>query len=349
MNRRMLTALCDPETGGALTLEAADGVGERVLRGTLVSTTGRRYPIEDGVPNLVGAEWLVEGQPDTVDSFSYKWSRASHYREATREHYHRWYLERYGFADDAELERWLNGHARILDAGTAHGRDAETYARACPQAEVFGIDISSGVALAERDLGHLPNVGFARADIMRLPFPPRFFDFIGCDQVIHHTPDTREALRRLLRHLAVGGHVSFYVYRQKAPIREWTDDFLRSHTVDMPPDECWRFSEAITKLGKALTDLHATVDVPEDIPLLGIRAGTHDVQRLLYWHVLKCYYNDTLDWDSNVATNFDWYHPRHAHRHTEDEVRAWCREERLEIEHLSVQESGISVRARLSA
>ena len=27
---------------------------------------------------------------------------------------------------------------------------------------------------------------------------------------------------------------------------------------------------------------------------------------------------------SNVITNFDWYHPLHAHRHTPEELRAWC-------------------------
>ena len=35
-----------------------------------------------------------------------------------------------------------------------------------------------------------------------------------------------------------------------------------------------------------------------------------------------------MDWDTNVITNFDWYHPLHAHRHTEDEVRRVVRGER---------------------
>ena len=43
--------------------------------------------------------------------------------------------------------------------------------------------------------------------------------------------------------------------------------------------------------------------------------------------------------------NFDWYHPRYAHRQTEDEVRSWCGDLGLEIVHFDVQESGLTVRA----
>jgi hypothetical protein len=56
-----------------------------------------------------------------------------------------------------------------------------------------------------------------------------------------------------------------------------------------------------------------------------------------------------MDWESNVITNFDWYHPLHAHRHTQEEVETWCREEALTIQHLDVQESGISVLAQKRA
>lgn len=347
MKRTLLSLLRDPSTGEALRLADAEPAdGERVERGVLVSDAGARYPIEAGVPELLTEDHFVPGQRETVDSFSWKWERAPSYREATRAHYQRWYLERYGFRDEADLADWLSGKRCILDAGTAHGRDAELYARLCPKATVVGIDISTGVRSAERDLGALPNAHFVRADLTRLPFLGETFDFIGCDQVIHHTPDTRDSLRRLLRHLAPGGHVSFYVYRRKGPIREFADDYLRERTTAMSPEECWEMSEAMAKLGKALTELHATVDVPEDIPLLGIKAGKQDVQRFIYWNVFKCYYNAGIDWNSNVVTNFDWYHPKHAHRHTEEEVRRWCEEEKLSIEHLDAQESGISVRAQ---
>ena len=59
----------------------------------------------------------------------------------------------------------------------------------------------------------------------------------------------------------------------------------------MRPDEAWEAIVPLTRLGQALGELDAVVDVPEDVELLGIPAGPIDVQRLFYWHVVKAYYD----------------------------------------------------------
>ena len=46
--------------------------------------------------------------------------------------------------------------------------------------------------------------------------------------------------------------------------------------------------------------------------------------------------------------NLDWYLPANAHRHTPEEVRGWCRDADLAIEHEHVQESGITIIAKKS-
>ena len=307
-----------------------------------MTRAGREYPVIDGVPILLLPETWALGQAETRESFSEKWRRAPNYREATRAHYVQWYLDRYGFETLDRLRSFLSSKRRILDAGTGHGRDVEVFAQNS-SAAVFGVDISDGIYNAYHDLGQLQNLHLIQADLGRLPFEEGFFDFISCDQVIHHTPDARESLGRLVRHLAPGGHIGVYVYKKKGPIREFCDDYIRQFTVGMPADECLKISEAITKFGRSLSDLGVTVDVPEDIPILEIKAGKYDLQRFIYWHVFKCYWNDTIDWDSNVITNFDWYHPLHAHRHTPEEVRAWFEEIGLDVVHFQVVDSGISV------
>ena len=153
-------------------------------------------------------------------------------------------------------------------------------------------------------------------------------------------------MSKLLRKLVAGGHIAFYVYKKKAPILELCDDYIRQFTSRMSAEECLRVCQGITSLGKALSDLKVEINIAEDIPILQIKAGTYDLQRFVYWHVLKCYWNETLEWDMNCITNFDWYHPLHAHRHTPEEVREWCAAENLEIVHFDVAESGISVLAR---
>ena len=289
---------------------------------------------------LVPETWAA-GQSETRESFSEKWRRAPNYREATRTHYVQWYLERYGFGTLEGLRDFLSGKHRLLDAGTGHGRDAELFAQNS-QATVFAIDISEGIYNAYRDLHRLENVHVIQADLGKLPFDDQFFDFISCDQVIHHTPDTRESFLRLVRHLAPGGYIGIYTYKIKGPVREFCDDYIRQFTVGMPADECLKISEAV-QVRPFARRLQVTIDVPDDIPILGIKAGKHDLQRFIYWNMFKCYWNDTMDWNSNVITNFDWYHPLHAHRHSPDEVRSWFDECGVSVEHFDVVESGISV------
>ena len=188
------------------------------------------------------------------------------------------------------------------------------------------------------------NLHLIQADLGKLPFDEQFFDFISCDQVIHHTPDTRKSLAHLVRHLAPGGHIGIYIYKKKAPIREFCDDYIRQFTVGMPAEQCLEICAAITKFGRSLSRLASYRSTcRRTSPFLGIKAGKYDFQRFIYWNVFKCYWNDTMDWDSNVITNFDWYHPRHAHRHTPEEVRSWFDENGLDVVHFDVVESGISV------
>lgn len=346
MKKSLVELLRDPVSGGPLSLLRSAPEGSDVVdSGALVSSSGVEYPIIDGVPVLVRQDQFSEGQKETVESFSWKWTKAKNYRDTTNAHYTQWYLDRYGFGNEAALATFLAGKKTILDAGTAHGRDAEMYSRNS-SATIFGIDISQGIRNAYRDLKGVPNLHLAQADLTRLPFAEGFFDFIGCDQVIHHTPDTHESLKHLIAHLAPGGHIAFYVYKKKGPVREFCDDHIRAQGVKMSPEDCLKMSEGITKFGKMLSDLKLTIDVPEDIPILGIKAGKQDLQRFIYWNMFKCYWNDTMDWESNVITNFDWYHPLHAHRHTPEEIQGWCAEAGLVIQHLDVQESGVSVLAR---
>lgn len=346
MKASLVDSLRCPVTGEALLLvDAVPGDGTEIQSGRLRTQAGSEYQIVAGVPILLVPESWARGQAETRESFSEKWRRAPNYREATRAHYVQWYLERYGFRTLEGLRGFLSSKRRILDAGTGHGRDVELFAHNS-RATVFGIDISEGIYNAYRDLGHMENVHLVQADLGKLPFDAGFFDFISCDQVIHHTPDTRQSLSRLVRHLAPGGHIGVYVYKKKGPIREFSDDYIRQFTVGMPVDECLRICEAITKLGRSLADLKVTVDVPDDISVLGIKSGRYDLQRFIYWNVLKCYWNETMDWDSNVITNFDWYHPLHAHRHTPEEVRSWFEELGLEVVHFQVVESGTSVLGR---
>jgi arsenite methyltransferase len=100
---------------------------------------------------------------------------------------------------------------------------------------------------------------------------------------------------------------------------------------------------ALTKLGIALGELQVELQVPEDIPFLGIRQRTIDLQRFFYWNICKMYYRPEYTLDEMNHVNFDWFRLLNWHRHTPEEIRKWCTEAGLSIESLNIQESGITV------
>ena len=140
-----------------------------------------------------------------------------------------------------------------------------------------------------------------------------------------------------------GGHFLFYVYRRKGPIREFVDDTVRERLRNMPPEQAWKALMPLTKLGKIFGDLNIEINIPEPVDVLGIPAGRINLQRFFYWHVMKAFYRPDMSLDEMNHVNFDWYSPRNAFRQTPEDIRSWCAENNLVIEHENVQESGITI------
>lgn len=342
MKLSLVSLLSSPLDGSPLTLEVTEQTDDEVMAGHLIDASGNRFPIVEGIP-LFAQEAAMD------ETFAFKWRLIGDFyghEKRTRSIRQNWYLERFGFGMRGKLLEFLQGKELVLDAGTGTGVDAAMFAES--GTTVVAIDLSQEAASATyRHLGHLPNVHVLQADLCRLPFPSSVFDYISCDQVLHHTPDPPQSFAALARHLRLSGHMAIYVYKRKGPIREFTDDYLRRHTTQMTAQECYEFCRAITLLGKALSDLKAEVVIPADIPLLNIEAGPQDVQRFFYWNVMKCFWNDEYDFVTNVAINFDWYHPRYASRHIPEEVCDWFAQHGLEIETLNVVPSGIAALGKL--
>jgi arsenite methyltransferase len=336
----LLPDLVEPETGAALRLVGSSGGDPE-----LTAPDGRTYPVRGGIPRFTDVDDADQSQ--TRDSFGYKWTRVGSYgSEGMRESSQAWLVSRYGFADAAAMRAYFAGRRAILDLGCGSGFSASLWMEGQWHGPRWvGVDISRAIEVARDRIGTQPGTWFVQADALHLPFRDGAFDTVFSEGVLHHTPSTRRALASAARVLAPGGEILFYVYRRKSPVREFTDDHVRARLSAMSPEEAWEALRSLTELGRALAEIKAEVVVPSDVELLGIPKGTYDVQRLLYWHVAKLFWNDAFEFEENQHVNFDWYHPRYAHRQSEEEIRAWCAEEGLDIGHLDVQESGYTVRA----
>lgn len=268
---------------------------------------------------------LTAADSQTRRSFSDKWGRNPELAlEQTLDessNFQRWILERNGFADADAAARQLRSHRRILDAGCGNGRTTALLARLAPSARVTGIDLVD-LAPARRNAAGFANAEFVNADLRKSLRALGRFDFIYCQEVLHHTGDAEASFRNLVEILDNGGTIAIYVYRRKAPAREFMDDHVRALIAELPYEEAMDACRQIAEFGRRLSLATAEIEL-DDVPILGIEKGSYTPQRVLYNFFAKCYWNDALTAEENAVINYDWYHPQHCSRHTLDEVLRW--------------------------
>jgi SAM-dependent methyltransferase len=349
MRRWTIPLLRRLDDGGHLAEFKLTLVGEQdghVIEGYL-SQGKEWYPIENGVPcflrgNLrpdlkdfatrhhldhsVDANSTASSQKSTSDSFSYKWSQFRHYGDLAqeREFLFNWYRRKFGLVEDADLSTFYADRQLVLEVGPGSGFNTRFIAEHC-RGCVIAVDISVAANVVFDKTRHLANCSVIRADLMDMPFPNSCFDLIIADGVLHHTPNTEAAVKELYSKLRPGGQFFFYVYKKMGATRQFSDEYIRREFSKLSPEACFEACRALTEMGRELSRIGATVTLTRPIEVLGIPAGTHDVQRLIYYNFVKCFWNEAFDFETNNMINFDWYHPKNAWQHTKEEVEGWLR------------------------
>jgi SAM-dependent methyltransferase len=236
----------------------------------------------------------------TFDFFNYKWSLVPDWAEKTQDIYRNWYLTRYGYRDMKGLSEFLSDKTDICEAGCGQARDSKMFAEANPRARILAVDQSEEALLvANQTLEGLSNCSTMRGDITEFS-PEQSFDFISCDQVIHHTPDPGETLAHLYSLLKPGGVLNFCVCKKKNEYRELADDLIMDNAKNMSKNELWEFSRTVTEFAKALYDLGI-----KDVEFHGKRY--ENLQRYVHNHVFRAWYNPDLPFELCVSSNYDWF------------------------------------------
>ena len=285
-------------------------------------------------------------QQQTNEVFSDKWGKydQSAEKEKLYEFQRNWYLRLYGFETEQALARHLSSCKVVLDAGCGLGYKAAWFAQLAPETVVIGMDFSEAARRAADNYRSLENLFFLQGDIASTGLRDGSVDYASCDQVIMHTEDpaaTFAELARITRNSR--GQVGCYFYAKKALPRELLDDYFRIHCTRIDRDRLWAMSEQLAVLGRRLSELNVSFEAP-DIPELGIKGGTYDIQRFIYWNFLKCFWNPQLGMETSVVTNFDWYSPSNARRFSEQEVRELVRANNLAEDFFHVEEACYSGR-----
>lgn len=140
-------------------------------------------------------------------------------------------VERYRYQDYAPWMPAVMGFGRfagqrLLEVGCGLGTDLLQFARA--GAIVCGTDLTPcSVALARQRfaLDHLPGQ-FLVCDAEALCFPDNSFDVVYSNGVLHHLPDTEQAVAEIHRVLRPGGLAKVMLYHRHS-LHYWLNLFFR--------------------------------------------------------------------------------------------------------------------------
>jgi SAM-dependent methyltransferase len=129
-----------------------------------------------------------------------------------------WMPEVMGFNDFAG--------ARLLEVGCGMGTDLLQFARA--GAHVTGIDLTPRSIQISRQHFDLYDAqgDFAVSDAENLPFADGSFEVVYSNGVLHHTPDTAEAVREVHRVLRPGGLARVMLYH-RGSLGYWGEVVMR--------------------------------------------------------------------------------------------------------------------------
>lgn len=291
----------------------------------------------------------MKNKDQTFQSFKDKWEQNTQLAFSQtldeQSEVFKWIINRNGFNTGDEFRSFLKGKNRILDGGCGNGRvTALLSISSDDKTEVVGIDLTAAHVAAE-NLKDMDNVSVFQKDLLDDLSDLGTFDFIYSQEVLHHTANPKKSFDNLVSILRPEGEIAIYVYKIKAPLREYADDHVRSIISGMSYEMSTAALQEITEFGRVLSEAGITINVPK-VDVLGIEAGEYDLQRFMYHFFFKCYWNNTFNKEENNAINYDWYHPQIATRHTLEEVIGWFKDNNLTITHQFVDHYGITLRGK---
>ncbi|RDX35490.1 class I SAM-dependent methyltransferase [Arcobacter sp. HD9-500m-PIT-SAG03] len=287
-------------------------------------------------------ENIKEDVVQTTEAFAWQWHNSEMgHNKGSKTYSKQLFLDRYGVSEDELIEYVSN--KIVYDPAIGSGRVEYIFAKYAK--EIYSTDLSNAVYKAKENLdNHFNNINYFKGNLINPPFKNDSFDVVICHAILQHTGNTFEGIKSLTNTLKEDGIIFFDVYRKAAPIRDFTDDFIRSLVSNLPPQEAWDKLIPITKLAQDL--YNQTIIIDKDIKELEIKAGEYNLQRFIYYKFLKTFWNDNMSFEDNHMVVFDWYYPKVSERYTVEEVKSWLEKLNLEVIKFHTLEGGIGVIAR---
>jgi ubiquinone/menaquinone biosynthesis C-methylase UbiE len=198
-------------------LSLADGkiVDDEIISGIMVSRGGRRYAIEDGVPNFIYPTELSRIEAKTK----------AEYDRVADEIYDRavdWQFKAFYEDEDKVRETMVDllevrPGMRVLEVGCGTGRDSFRLARRLGRGELHMQDLSPAMVNVcqykmvgfQKELGFACTLEYSASNASWLPYPDSYFDALFHFGGFNHFSDLKHAAAELTRVVRKGGRVLF--------------------------------------------------------------------------------------------------------------------------------------------
>ena len=217
MKRELLEIYVCPVSHSRLSVsEARSAEAEEITEGQLVSETGARYEVRQGVPVFLPLTLLSETEQETQTE--YDASAEQKYDAAVD-----WLFQSFYEDEDDVREQMidllhLTPAAKVLEIGSGTGRDSFRIARKLGErGEFFVQDLSEQMVLKTRKrlkaesgkLGLSAKIAYFVSTARFLPFPDGFFDAVFHFGGFNSFSEPKKTLAEMTRIVKHGGRVVF--------------------------------------------------------------------------------------------------------------------------------------------
>ena len=156
--------------------------------------------LED-IPSFVDGDKNIDRA--TVEAFGDEWTRFDSFSDGEIDFVASEYFD---ILPAEKLKHFKNA----IDVGCGSGRWTRFIAKHVDF--VDAVDPSEACLVARRNTADLQNVRISQASVNALPFADGTFDLAICLGVLHHVPNTQEALTSLCKKISFGGTLLLYLY-----------------------------------------------------------------------------------------------------------------------------------------